>query len=230
MKSLTAAQMRELDLRTEKEFQISSLDLMENAGRATANAAIKIISENLRRPLAQSLAVICCGRGNNGGDGLVAARHLKKAGVAVEVYCLAPTEKKAFKPEFKAQLERARKEGLTPKMIVTPETITAGLSEAALVIDALLGTGSKGKPMGLVHKVIQKIMKAKKPILALDIPSGIDADTGYHSGVYIQADWTLTLGAAKTGLLKPHARRYVGELMVADIGHPKKLLEEYSKA
>ncbi|MEK7287727.1 MAG: NAD(P)H-hydrate epimerase [Elusimicrobiota bacterium] len=229
MKALTSEQMRALDRRSETEFGVTSLQLMENAGRAIANAVIKILCEKLSRPLGEALVVVCCGRGNNGGDGLAAAINLKKSGVPVEVYCVPLPENKPMKPEYEAQVKEAKKNGIIPKFVNNPEIMSESLVQTALIVDALLGTGSKGKPMGPAHKIIQKIMKAKKPILALDIPSGIDADTGYHSGVYIQANWTVTLGAAKTGLLKPYAQQYIGELIVTDIGHPKKLLEEYLK-
>ncbi|MBI2069840.1 MAG: NAD(P)H-hydrate epimerase [Elusimicrobia bacterium] len=226
-KAVTSSQMREIDQKSEKEFGVSSLQLMENAGRAVADQIIRILSDQLHCPLPESRVIICCGRGNNGGDGVAAARNLKKTGVSVKVYCLAPVEKKPVKQELKTQLAKAKAEGVEITMIKTPEEMTADLGKASLIVDALLGTGSKGKPMGPVHKVIQKIMKAGPRIVALDIPSGIDADTGYHSGVFIKADWTLTLGLPKIGLMKPHAQRYVGELITVDIGHPKKLLERY---
>ncbi|MBI4063264.1 MAG: NAD(P)H-hydrate epimerase [Elusimicrobia bacterium] len=228
MKAVTSTQMREIDERAEKEFGVKSLDLMENAGRAVANKIVEILSQVLRSPLAESSVVVCCGRGNNGGDGMVAARYLKKLGVGVEVFYVPPSPRKEMKKELQIQIEKAKKDGLTPGAVENPEALVPALSQTTLILDALLGTGAKGKPMGPIHHVIQKMMKAAKPIAALDIPSGIDADTGYHSGVYIQAKWTLTLGLPKVGLLKPHAQQYVGELVVLDIGHPPELLKKYA--
>jgi NAD(P)H-hydrate epimerase len=92
-------------------------------------------------------------------------------------------------------------------------------------LDGLLGTGSSGKPAGTVHRVIQAMTKSKKPVLAIDLPSGIHPDTGYHSGVFVTAAVTLALGLAKRGLVAPHARKYVGELKVLDIGFPRECLK-----
>ena len=93
-----------------------------------------------------------------------------------------------------------------------------------VILDGLLGTGASGKPTGVLHKVIQAVTRSKKPVIAIDLPSGIQPDTGYHSGVYVTAALTLTLGLPKRGLITPHARKYVGELKVLDIGFPKELL------
>ncbi|OGR93786.1 MAG: hypothetical protein A2V88_05180 [Elusimicrobia bacterium RBG_16_66_12] len=94
------------------------------------------------------------------------------------------------------------------------------------MLDALLGTGSSGKPAGAIHHMISEINKAKKPVVAVDIPTGLHPDTGYHSGAYVAADLTLTLGLPKKGLLAPHAKPCVGTLKVLDIGYPSQLVAE----
>lgn len=224
MEGITAAQMRDLDIKTERDFGIKSIELMENAGKAVTEEAIKMLG--LGAPKKQ-LVAICCGRGNNGGDGIACARFLKQRGVQVELF-ITPKGVRPLKEELKIQLEKACNEGLELKLMENPLlTLPPILEKSDLIIDALLGTGSQGKPAGVIQKAIQMIMKSKKPVLALDIPSGIDADTGYHTGVFIEAAKTVTLGLPKTGLLKPHAKRYVGELVVVNIGHPSQLLAPY---
>ena len=103
------------------------------------------------------------------------------------------------------------------------------LRSSAVLVDALLGTGASGKPTGLIHKMIQRMMKASKPVVAIDIPSGLDPDTGYHSGVAVQAALTCTLALPKRGLLAAPAQRYVGELKVVDIGIPRHVVEQVRK-
>ena len=105
----------------------------------------------------------------------------------------------------------------------------AGLAQALaschLAIDALLGTGATGKPAGAIHHMIREMTLAKKPVVAVDIPSGLHPDTGYHSGVFVTADLTLALGLPKRGLLAPHAKAQVGILKVLDIGYPPALFK-----
>ena len=226
MKPVPISVMQEIDRRSETEFGISSLQLMENAGRAVAAEADKFASEKLGKKIDAVKIVVCCGRGNNGGDGIACARALKSKGAQIQLFCLPPGDK-PLKSELKTQIERAGQEGLPSIAPGDEAALDAALAGADLVIDAVLGTGAKGKPMGPAHYLIQKMMKAKKPLLSLDNPSGIDADTGYHTGAFIQAARTITLGLPKQGLLKPHAQRYVGELVVVDIGHPQELLRPY---
>jgi NAD(P)H-hydrate epimerase len=128
-------------------------------------------------------------------------------------------------PEIvQTNLDRARAAGVPISGAQEEGALKSSLHEADVVIDALLGTGASGKPTGLVADVIQAIMRSKKPVIAVDLPSGIHPDTGYHSGVFVTAALTLTLGLAKRGLVTQHARKYVGELKVIDIGFPQELL------
>lgn len=213
--TVTVAQMQEIDRRSETEFGVSSLRLMENAGRAVAQEILKIIKDS---PLGQSL-IIVCGKGNNGGDGMAVARYLHAANIPVKVFCVESLNKPP-KPEVKTQIEKL-KEG-----VIEPVAFKEGqkMGEASFIVDALLGTGSQGEPTGLIKTLIDEINSAKKPVLSVDIPSGLDADTGKASSSCVRAQWTVTLGLAKVGLLKEQAKPYVGKLIVVDIGHPKKLL------
>lgn len=224
---LSAAVMKELDRAATQKYGIAVLDLMENAGRAVAKEAQKYLEDTLGKKITQARVVVCCGRGANGGDGLVAARFLKAAGAAVSVFICPPRREGYAQGEYpqpvRANIERARAAGLE----IVPAGEESGLRESLqacdAALDALLGTGASGKPAGAIHHMIQEMTKSKKPVLALDIPSGIDPNTGYHTGVYVTAAATYTLGFAKRGLLAAHAKKYVGELKVLDIGYPKEL-------
>jgi NAD(P)H-hydrate epimerase len=221
-----AARMRALDEAATAKFGIKALDLMENAGKAVAaECAAFLLEKGLS--VKQSKIVVCCGRGANGGDGLVAARHLAEGGATVAAFICPPKNDGAGEyPELvKVNLAKAKAAGVT----VTPAGPGSGLDKALawchLAIDALLGTGANGKPAGAIHHMIRELTVAKKPVVAVDIPSGVHPDTGYHSGVYVVADLTLTLGLPKRGLLAAHAKPQVGVLKVLDIGYPPALLK-----
>lgn len=225
--AVTAGQMREIEERCEHEFGVRVTTLMENAGRAVAEEVRRFIREKLQSAPETTKVLVCCGRGHNGGDGLVAARLLHGAGVPTEAFLLAPKKGKKHPPAVSANLERAAACGISIHLLEEDSSrLARAAQEAQLLVDAVLGTGSAGKPAGPAHVMIQKMMAAKKPILSVDIPSGLNADTGYHSGAFICAALTLTLGLPKRGLLAPHAQRYVGELKVAEIGFPQQLLKK----
>lgn len=230
-----AEKMRELDRRAMEEYGIPPETLMENAGRAVAKEILNAcIPSLIPHPLpSRSLVphpssfslVFCCGSGNNGGDGLVAARILKEAGANPEVFLISPGKGKNFGGLVLSNLERAREKGVKINMIADDlRPLEKSLSSCNICVDALLGTGSVGKPCGILKKIVQLMNKSGKPVAAVDIPSGINPDTGYHSGVFIKAKWTFTLGMPKTGLIAPHALVNVGELKVLDIGFPSDLV------
>lgn len=221
---LSAAGMRELD-RKAVELGTPVLTLMENAGRAVSERTLDYLREKLSVAPQDARLVVCCGRGSNGGDGLVAARYLKQAGAKVKVFLCPPrrdTEGKgSYAQPVEVNRDKAAAEGVD--IIEGADALPKALEECHAVLDALLGTGASGKPAAVVRDMIQAITRSRKPVLALDIPSGIDPDTGYHSGVFITAVKTLTLGYPKKGLLAVHAKKYVGELVVLDIGYPDEL-------
>ena len=223
---VTADAMRLLDAAATEKHGIPVLDLMESAGKAVAaECAVFLADKGLS--VKQSKIVVCCGRGANGGDGLVAARLLAEGGATVAAFICPPKNDGMGKyPEpVAANLAKAKAAGVT----VTPAGPGAELGKALawchLAIDALLGTGSNGKPAGAIHHMIRELTLAKKPVVAIDLPSGLHPDTGYHSGVFVTAELTLTLGLAKRGLLAPHAKAHVGVLKVLDIGYPPALLK-----
>ena len=221
---VTAQRMAEIDREAITRHGIPALELMENAGRAVADESASLLAAR-GGVLAESLITVCCGRGNNGGDGLVAARYLKEKGAEVMVFLAPPKRDGRYSPEVQENLGRAVAAGVSIHQ-VSEEIIEleVRIRSSALLIDALLGTGATGKPAGPVHKMIQCMVRSKKPVVAVDIPSGLHPDTGHHSGVVVEAALTLCLGLPKRGLLAAAARRYVGELKVLDIGFPKEVL------
>ncbi|MEK7234649.1 MAG: NAD(P)H-hydrate epimerase [Elusimicrobiota bacterium] len=224
---VNAAAMRALDAASTEKHGLRALDLMENAGKAVAaECAVFLADKGLS--LAQSKIVVCCGRGANGGDGLVAARHLAEGGAEVVAFMCPPKNDGAGKyPELvSVNLARARAAGVTVASAGPGAGLDKALAWCHLAIDALLGTGAAGKPAGAVHHMIREMKVAGKPVVAVDIPSGIHPDTGHHSGVFVVADMTLALGLPKRGLLAPHAKPQVGVLKVLDIGYPPALIKD----
>ena len=224
-----AARMREVDRLAGERFGLTTEALMEKAGAAVAEETARFIKEKLGRETTGAGVVVCCGRGANGGDGLVAGRLLAGRGAKVSAF-LCPPKKDGgasgdYPAYFKSNLERAKAAGVSAAESGAASGLAEALAQADVVLDALLGTGSAGKPAGAIHHMIQEINRSKKPVLAIDVPSGVHPDTGYHSGVFITAAVTLTLGLPKRGLVTPHAKRNVGELKILDIGYPPELLK-----
>jgi len=221
IRSLTCAQARWFDQLASERFGIPSLLLMENAGHGLADLLLTMIGWPPE-------VTICCGKGNNGGDGLVLARHLDARGIEVAV--LIAAERSQIVGDARVNLDIVERSGLSlvwcPNAAdVTPE-ITARLAECAYVVDALLGTGSQGPPRGSVAAMIRALNTVSTPCLAVDLPSGLDADTGPVNEPTVRATHTATLVAPKPGLLVPRAAAYVGQLHVVSLGTPARLLDE----
>jgi ADP-dependent NAD(P)H-hydrate dehydratase / NAD(P)H-hydrate epimerase len=213
MRSVTRAQMREIDRRAVEERGIPADVLMENAGRAIADVAAERIS-----PACPVIAV--CGTGSNGGDGFVAARLLAERGFEVEVLPIRDGYD-ASTPAGRAAKAAFEHEGI--------EFVTRFKKRAmACVIDAIFGTGLARPVIGREHALIREMNALPRewfPILAADIPSGLDADTGRPLGIAVQAAATVAMGWPKAGFEAHGARVYVGELIVADIGFPADLAD-----
>ncbi len=211
MRHVTREEMRRIDRLAVERCGIPVETLMENAGRAVADAIAERTS-----PSCPVVAV--CGRGNNGGDGFVAARLLAERGYEVEVYAL----EREYDPSTPAGRNRAAaRERLefVGRFKKRP---------MAVIVDAVFGTGLARPPAGRERGVIGEINSFDRrwfPVVAVDIPSGLDADTGLPLGVAVEASVTVTMGLPKVGFQNPAARRYLGELVVADIGFPPELLK-----
>lgn len=209
--------MRSIDERAVAEYGTPSLLLMENAGRAVAERALGMLGRRGGR------VEVVCGKGNNGGDGFVAARHLFNRGV--EVRCLLAGAPEEVRGDARVNLDLARKLGIQVEPITEGSPPELG---GDLVLDALLGTGFQGTPRGAVAAGIEAIHRSEIPALAVDVPSGLNADTGEAGDLCVRAAETVTFGLPKVGLAVYPGRALAGELTVAHISLPRPLLEEES--
>ena len=222
MKLVTSEEMRRIDKKAIEEIGIPSIVLMENAGLKVADAI-----ERKYGPLKGKYVYIFAGSGNNGGDGMVVARHLFNQKVKAKIFLLA--EKKNIKGDAATNLAITEKMGIPMREITSPafvESLEKELAKADIVIDALLGTGAEGAPRGLMKKVIDLINKHSKNTVAVDIPTGIDADTGEVRGEAIKAEYTVSLAYPKRGLYLYPGMDYAGEIEIVDIGIPTGLEED----
>jgi len=220
MKLITSAQMRELDLRTIREGGIPGEELMDRAGRGVAELVRHMadITGTLN-----PCALLFAGRGNNGGDAFATARHLKDMGFDVWVW-LAGTESQVEGDSLK-HLTSLKSMDVDVEEMPEKENWETRLQSPAgadFLIDGLLGTGSSGAARGTIAAAIQYINRVANDafVISIDMPSGLNADTGVAEGDAVYADVTVTLGAPKVGLIAPGALEFVGGLEVADIGIP----------
>ncbi len=223
MRLVKAAEMRELDQEATRRYGIPSLLLMENAGLSVVSAVLSRFWENEPRG---KVALIVAGPGNNGGDGLVVGRHLFNRGARVEILLTAPPE--SYKGDAAINLKIVAEMGI-PYQVFCREKITElreALGRSDLIIDALFGTGFKGIPQEPIASLIRMINESKKPVLSVDLPSGLEADTGRVGGECIRARLTVTLGLPKLGLYLEPGARYAGEVATGDISFPPELRSE----
>ncbi len=206
---------REIDRLALDRFGIPTIVLMENAARSLAG----VVLDELDAIDADDVLIVC-GRGNNGGDGFAAARHLSNNGVSVDCLCESPVEQLSGDALVNARIAAAM--GITffaeaPK----PE-------RHSLVVDAVLGTGLRGAPTGRAAEligVINALGDQGATVVAADIPSGLDCDTGGAPGAVVRAALTVTFAGLKRGFLELGAHAWTGDIVVADIGVPRSLLE-----
>jgi NAD(P)H-hydrate epimerase len=216
--AVSTAQMAEVDRLMIEEFGIELIQMMENAGRNLAEAAHRLLGGHLL----ERRVIVLCGTGNNGGGGMVAARHLHNRGAAVQVVGAGRAYQMAGAPAPRLKEVPARQWRILQGMGLTVAR-DVDLAQADLIIDALIGYGLSGDPRGAMAEWIEQANAAKRPILALDTPSGLDTTTGMAGNPCVRAADTLTLALPKTGLLAPQARPFVGQLYLADIGVPPEL-------
>jgi hydroxyethylthiazole kinase-like uncharacterized protein yjeF len=222
MRVLNTQQMREADRRTIDDIGIPSIVLMENAGRQ-AVAAMEAAFEGL----ASSRVGVLCGRGNNGGDGFVVARTLIQRGIETMVFLLGSVSE--VRGDARTNLEVLGRIGLTVVEITSAqewELHFSEISECDLLVDAILGTGFHGHLTGLLETVVADVNDLAVPVVAIDLPTGLSADTHEIGGDAIVAAMTVTLAAPKIPLVLPPADKHAGDLVIADIGIPLPLLDE----
>lgn len=228
MQTVSSAVMRELDRRTIAAGVPGEL-LMERAGLGMADAADGFLFPRPAQSSAPPWILLIAGHGNNGGDVFAAARHLQARGRRVEVWLAA--EAGRINGDAKIHLERMRSCGVRLREMPQPPDWAQNIRAIdqpppAVIVDGLLGTGSSGAPRGVMAAAIEFINRHQDVcrILAVDVPSGLNADDGTAAGAAVRADLTVTMGLPKTGLLQPAALEYVGALRVADIGIPASLV------
>jgi len=215
MKVVTPSQMSEIDRISIEEYGIPGIVLMENAALAVVDKVISIFDGRARG----KKVVIAAGKGNNGGDGFAVARHLFNIGVETLVFLAA--RKENIKGDALTNLNILDRIGV-PVYILENEQdfdlFSNSVTSAHIVIDAIFGTGFKGIVKGTEEKMIEIINNSSTPVLAVDIPSGINGETGRAEGIHINASWTVTFRYPKVGLIVYPGCEACGELTVADIG------------
>lgn len=215
-KVLTPSQMAAAD-RQAADSGIPSEDLMDRAGRGVARAAIRQIGGTYGRRI-----TVLCGKGNNAGDGFVAATYLARRGATCNVVLLAPAGE--LRGDALAAFDKMRGSGVRIWPYEGPR-LARELGRSHLVVDAMLGTGSRGALSGSMAEAASAVNSAPVEVLAVDIPSGVDGETGRVEGEAVLADRTLTLAALKTGLLLQPGARHAGRVEVEDIGIPDRMME-----
>jgi len=221
MRILNAAQMREADRRTIEDIGIPSLVLMENAGRQVVAAL-----ESMYADLADRKIAVLCGRGNNGGDGFVVARTMMQRGVDVSAFLLGSVAD--VRGDARVNLEILGRLGVTVVEIADSQAWELHFTEVCdctLIVDAIFGTGLNAPVSGLIESVIADVNASAIPVVAIDLPSGLSADSAEPIGESIEAELTITLAAPKLPLVLPPAETRCGDIVIADIGIPAGVLE-----
>jgi NAD(P)H-hydrate epimerase len=216
MRILNSAQMREADRRTIDDIGIPSLVLMENAGRQAVAAMEAMYADLLDRQVG-----VLCGRGNNGGDGFVIARTLAQRGVDVTVFLIGRVAE--VRGDARVNLEILGRLGLTVIEVADSqawELHFSELSDCTLIVDAIFGTGLNAPVTGFIESVVADVNASGIPVVAIDLPSGLSADSPEPIGPSIEAGLTVTLGAPKLPLVLPPAETRAGDIVIADIGIP----------
>ena len=217
-------QVREIDRRAIEEYGMPGMMLMENAGCGAA----RIAAEMLGNPAKKSVAIFC-GRGNNGGDGYVIARHLYNRGALIDLILACESGQVHPETDAGANLAIARRMGLQVRVALSQEgqlEAAAVAKQADLIVDALLGTGLVGEVREPYISLIRLINAADKPVLSVDIPSGLDADTGRMLRATTRATATATFVLPKQGFEHQDGPSHVGQVHVVDIGVPINLIED----
>jgi ADP-dependent NAD(P)H-hydrate dehydratase / NAD(P)H-hydrate epimerase len=222
MKIVSARQMQELDRATINDIGIPGAVLMENAGRGTYEKIVETVPDAVARRIA-----VLCGHGNNGGDGFVIARYFHTAGAWVTAFVFADTDR--VKGDALANLVAFKEAGGSVMNITGEEQwrqAAPDILQAGIIIDGLLGTGLSSEVKGLYRAAIESVNAlSEATVVAVDIPSGIDATTGAVLGAAVKAHLTCTFGLAKKGLVVHPGVQYAGRFEVIDIGIPSELVE-----
>jgi len=218
MRSLTREQVRAVDACAIETLGIPALILMENAGRGAADAVCQALG-----PVAGLSVAIVAGGGNNGGDGFVIARHLAMRGARTETFLVSPAEKLSGDAAVNYRALASLRHTIHAVPEAELDSLADRLSGFAVVVDAVGGTGIRGALRGGAAVAVQQVNAARQAgakVVAVDIPTGLDCDTGRAEGPSVRADLTITFVARKKGFDRPGAGEYTGQVIVADIGVP----------
>ena len=219
--TLTRNQVRRIDQRAIERYGIAGIVLMENAGRHAAGVIRDVLGPT-------GTAMICCGTGNNGGDGCVIARHLHNTGWTVSLLLAGDSSRCTSDTTTNLGIIRA----MEIELVDTPEAVEQlavlrRVEPDGIIVDALLGTGFHGDVRSPTAELIQAINSVpQRSVVAIGVPSGLDCDTGAASNATVRADLTVTFVAAKVGFATSAARPFVGRVEVVDIGVPRELIDE----
>ena len=217
---MTRAQVREIDRRSIEDFHIPGIVLMENAARAAADVACEMLSGDCVGEV-----LILCGGGNNGGDGLAVARHLHNRGSEVFIQLTIDPAKYSGDVLINYSVARAMKIPIEP---INLDAIAT--TPALVIIDAIFGTGLQNPSRDPFGQIVDAMNQSRVPVLAIDLPSGLDCDTGKPLGdACVEAARTITFVAEKAGFANPDAQRYLGRVSIGDIGCPVELIGEVGK-
>jgi NAD(P)H-hydrate epimerase len=220
----TAEEMRRADRRATERYGVPSLLLMENAGRGAVDAL-----EHVLGPVGRRRIAVLCGKGNNGGDGFVVARHLLGRGARVSAWLVGRAGE--VQGDARVNLDALQRAGESVAEAADPAgdafgRLRADLGDADVVVDALLGTGVRGPATGAIAAAIEAINAAERPVCALDLPSGLPSDGEAPAGPVVRARVTVTFGLPKLGLVLPAGAPYAGRVEIADLGIPRAWLGE----
>jgi hydroxyethylthiazole kinase-like uncharacterized protein yjeF len=222
MKIATAEQMQELDRKAIEAYRIPGIVLMENAGKGAAEVMCHTFPDIHKKKIA-----VIAGKGNNGGDGLVIARYLLNQGISVRVYLL--TDPRGLRGDAETNFnifQRMKGEVISVPSSKDYQKIKRDLEKFDLLVDGIFGTGLDAEVRGYYREVIDHLNLLQRPIISIDIPSGLDANTGKPLGTAIRAFLTITFGLPKIGQLISPGFDYVGKVKIIDIGIPKRLVDE----
>lgn len=221
-KTLTREEMRELDRKAIEEYKIPGIILMENAGRTVADEVLKMI----KNPQ-QIRTAILCGKGNNGGDGFVVARHLHNHGIPVDVFLVAKISDIIKDGDAGTNLQILLHMKIPVREILDTRGVTGILKELGcydIIIDALFGTGLSGEVREPFKTLINGVNNLNKPVVSVDIPSGLDCNNGNIFGTAMKATKTVTFAARKRGFYLGEGLAHTGQIVVTDISIPKELI------
>jgi NAD(P)H-hydrate epimerase len=220
MLRLTRAQAREVDRRSIQDYHIPGIVLMENAARAASTIATAMSKDTMKN------AIIVCGGGNNGGDGFAIARHLHNAGWPVLILLAS---EKDYTGDALINRRIVDAMGIQTRSVHDAKNVLAR-GTRGLLIDALFGTGLSSPPRDDYAMLIDMMNQSGLPFLAVDVPSGLDCDTGLPLGPScVRATSTITFVAEKTGFANPQSKQYTGEVLIGDIGCPRQLVEDIAR-